>query len=73
VVGEAACDFFAHEGLICPRSDFFHKAMNGPWKEAGERMVPLPEDEVEIFSLYLDLLYVCLPHTLTVVDLETRH
>ena len=32
--------------------------MNGKWKEANEHTVPLPEDDPEIFSLYLKLLYV---------------
>jgi len=51
-------EFFVHEDLICPRNEFFRKAMNGQWKESEKRMVPLPEDEAAVFSLYLKLLYV---------------
>ncbi|KAJ4321862.1 hypothetical protein N0V94_002695 [Neodidymelliopsis sp. IMI 364377] len=49
--------YFVHGDLICARSDFFAKAMNDRWKEAKDRTVPLPDDESEIFSLYLRLLY----------------
>lgn len=31
--------------------------MNGNWKEAEEKVVKLPEDDVEIFELYVQLLY----------------
>jgi hypothetical protein len=49
--------FFVHEGLICARSKFFHKALNGNWTESSERLVKLPDDKPVIFELYLQLLY----------------
>jgi len=51
-------EFSVHEDLICPRSMFFKKAMSGTWKESEERKVELPEDELEVFALYLKLIYV---------------
>ncbi|KAJ8115592.1 hypothetical protein OPT61_g2802 [Boeremia exigua] len=50
-------EFFVHQALICGRSEFFSKAMSGQWKEAASREVPLPEDEPDVFALYLKLLY----------------
>jgi hypothetical protein len=49
-------EFTVHEDLICPRSQFFRKAMSGPWKESEERKVDLPEDEPGVFALYLKLI-----------------
>ncbi len=51
-------EFFVHQSLICGRSEFFSNAMSGHWKETVNREVPLPEDEPDIFALYLKLLYV---------------
>jgi hypothetical protein len=36
---------------------FFRKALSGPWKEAEERVVHLPEDDVRTFDLYLHYIY----------------
>jgi hypothetical protein len=47
-----------HQDLICSRSNFFKNALKKPWLEANERKVTLAEEEPEIFSLYLKLLYV---------------
>lgn len=60
VVGEAeeTKEFHVHEGIICPRSGFFAKAMTEPWSEADERKVTLSAEEPNVFSLYLQLLYV---------------
>ncbi|EDU49261.1 BTB POZ domain containing protein [Pyrenophora tritici-repentis] len=59
IVGEAPDqkEFFVHEGLVCPRSEFFRKAMRGPWTEAQERKIDLGQEEPETFALYLELLY----------------
>jgi hypothetical protein len=54
-------DFFVHQDLICPRSEFFKKATKDPWKEAQERKVDLSEEDPDTFALYLELLYVNRP------------
>ena len=50
-------DFNVHEEVIRSSSNFFDKAMSAAWKEAKEGVVSLPEDEPEIFKLYLQWLY----------------
>lgn len=55
--GEAKQSFAVHEALICARSKFFEKAMNGKWQEAENKVVNLPEDDPIAFGLYKQLLY----------------
>ncbi len=50
--------FIAHEHLLKEASPFFAKALEGEWKESTEGIVPLPDDEPVVFSLYLKFLYV---------------
>ncbi|KAF3049218.1 hypothetical protein E8E11_005861 [Didymella keratinophila] len=49
--------FFVHEDLICMRSEFFKKALDGRWKESEEAGVHMPEDDPSTFSMYIKLLY----------------
>jgi hypothetical protein len=39
--------------ILTSRSLFFRKALSGGFKEAEERVVKLPEDDPEIFGIYL--------------------
>ncbi|KAF2868938.1 hypothetical protein BDV95DRAFT_577969 [Massariosphaeria phaeospora] len=57
LIDNEGVEFCVHENLICTRSAFFRKAMNGTWKESEEKYVELPEDEPDIFRLYVELLY----------------
>jgi hypothetical protein len=59
IVGKAPNqeDFSVHEGIICTRSEFFRRAMNGNWAESEERVVKLPDDDPEIFAAYINLVY----------------
>ncbi|KAH6010119.1 hypothetical protein HBI67_171860 [Parastagonospora nodorum] len=50
-------EFSVHEGLICPRSEFFCNSVKGPWKESEERTVNLSENEPDVFRVYLKYLY----------------
>jgi hypothetical protein len=50
-------DFTAHESFLTARSEFFRRAMNGKWAESDTRMVKLPDDEPETFTIYLNLVY----------------
>lgn len=50
--------FAVHEGLLKGRSEFFTNALKSEcFKEGIERMIPMPEDEPDIFAVYLQLLY----------------
>lgn len=46
-----------YSSTLTTRSLFFRKALSGPWKEAEERVVHLPEDNVKTFGLYLHYIY----------------
>lgn len=48
--------FNVHENLI-RTSPFFDKAMSGPWQESMQRTIELPEDDPEIFAVYVHWLY----------------
>lgn len=50
-------EFGVHEALIRSSSPFFEKALTGPWTEASQRLVKLPEDKPKAFSLYINWLY----------------
>jgi hypothetical protein len=56
--GPAMKQFIVYESLITSNSAFFASALGHDWKEAHERVVPLPENEPEVFRLYLTYLYV---------------
>jgi hypothetical protein len=49
--------FSIHKALVVERSKFFANALNGSWKESDDGIVLLPEDDPEIFELYLQVLY----------------
>ncbi|KAF2443929.1 hypothetical protein P171DRAFT_444192 [Karstenula rhodostoma CBS 690.94] len=55
--GDSKREFVVHEELICESSEFFRGAMSGEWKEAGHRVVALPEDDPDVFALYLQAIY----------------
>lgn len=76
VVGEEPSQktFIVHEGIICERSEFFRRAMNGNWAESSERVVKLPEDSAEIFGTYMNLVYTGMVATqLDDTNEETKH
>jgi hypothetical protein len=46
-----------HESIIKPKSPFVQMALSKEWKEAKERIIPLPDDDPEIFKIYQHWLY----------------
>jgi len=58
-VGEAGStkDFSVHEELVRANSPFFEAALGREWKEAVEGVVTLPDDNPEIFGIYVQWLY----------------
>ncbi len=52
--GDKAYVFGVHENLICEPSSFFRAALNGTWKELVDQIVDLPDDDPEVFELYIN-------------------
>ena len=50
-------DFLAHESYLTTQSEFFRRALHGKLQKAESRIVKLPEDDPEIFGLYLNYVY----------------
>jgi hypothetical protein len=63
--------FSVHEGIMCARSEFFRRAMNGNWAERAERLIRLPEDDPEIFAIYVNLVYTNVVATRPAVEVKT--
>ncbi|KAF2704182.1 hypothetical protein K504DRAFT_494945 [Pleomassaria siparia CBS 279.74] len=55
--GDQKKTFLVHESVICPRSEFFRRAMQGSWKEAEDHTINLMDEKPDIFQLYTQLLY----------------
>jgi BTB/POZ domain len=55
-VGPKRKAFTIHKKLFCDRSDFFSKAFNGGFQEAGGMMY-LPDDEVKGFEGIVNFIY----------------
>ncbi|KAF2803317.1 uncharacterized protein BDZ99DRAFT_576220 [Mytilinidion resinicola] len=49
--------FSVHDTPLRSHSKFFANALKGPWKESKERLVKLPEDDPELFSIYMHYIY----------------
>ncbi|KAK7749158.1 hypothetical protein SLS62_008338 [Diatrype stigma] len=50
--------FNIHRAIVCTQSAVFAKMCDGPWKEAHERVIDLPEDDPTIFDILLSCLYM---------------
>ncbi|KAI4666138.1 uncharacterized protein J4E78_003605 [Alternaria triticimaculans] len=57
VVGPKAKRFTVHLNLIVYYSPFFLAALKGPFKEAKDKVVTLPDTEANIFELFANWLY----------------
>ncbi|KAL8409347.1 hypothetical protein RB594_007690 [Gaeumannomyces avenae] len=52
-------NYLVHKSIVCPRSDFFAKACRGPFKEAQEGKINLPEDDpVTVHSMVFYLYHL---------------
>lgn len=56
-VGPEKKEFGIHKALICKRSTFFDKALNGRSAEADTRIVRLEQVPVPLFSIFVSWLY----------------
>lgn len=49
--------FDVHENLIRASSPFFDKAMSDSWQKSTQEHIELPDDDPEIFGIYVHWLY----------------
>jgi hypothetical protein len=50
-------DFVIHKSFAAQSSKFLRAALEGDWKEAREKRIPLPEAKVADFQVYTEWLY----------------
>ncbi|KAI8633281.1 hypothetical protein F5Y19DRAFT_417325 [Xylariaceae sp. FL1651] len=51
------CEFKVHRAIVCTQSPFFDKAISNGFKESMTRVIDLPDDDPDIFKLFLQFLY----------------
>ena len=56
-VGASQKPFYVHVDLLCNASSFFKAAFAGDFKESSDKTMQLPEDDEDLFSLFIDWLY----------------
>ena len=56
-VGPSKRHYAVHQNLICSISPFFDSAINGPFAEAKNKEVTLPEDDVMAFDMLVVQIY----------------
>ncbi|KAF9693742.1 hypothetical protein EKO04_008147 [Ascochyta lentis] len=56
-VGSERVKYYVHKALLEEHSEYFKRALNGPWKEAEEKVVCLDDVECRTFEVFVDWLY----------------
>ncbi|KAJ4361300.1 hypothetical protein N0V95_002002 [Ascochyta clinopodiicola] len=56
-VGPERVKYYVHKALLEEHSEYFKKALSGPWKEAEEKNVCLDDVECNTFEVFVDWLY----------------
>ncbi|KAJ4378225.1 hypothetical protein N0V86_005925 [Didymella sp. IMI 355093] len=56
-VGPERVKHFIHKALLEEKSEYFKKALNGPWKEAEDKVVFLDDVDCRSFAVFVDWLY----------------
>ncbi|KAK5164050.1 uncharacterized protein LTR77_010141 [Saxophila tyrrhenica] len=67
LVGPEQRKFIEKETELCATSSFFRSACQGGWKESTEKVIRLPEVDLEVFEICREWLkygYVCTPASL---------
>lgn len=55
--GSKTKDFYVHEDELKRHSDFCAAALRGPWLEAQERVIRLPDEDPDVFAVFVDFIY----------------
>ena len=53
----SARKFTVHKPLVTATSEFFKRAVKEEWSETGIEPITMPEDDVSIFNLYVNMTY----------------
>jgi hypothetical protein len=56
-VGSEKPQLRIYKSLLTHHSEYFQKALNGPWKEASERVVKLEYFECSVFDISVNRIY----------------
>ncbi|CAO2658845.1 Nn.00g065680.m01.CDS01 [Neocucurbitaria sp. VM-36] len=56
-IGLEHTKYYIHKALLTHHSEYFAKALRGPWKEAEEQTVRLEDVDCETFDIFVDWLY----------------
>ena len=56
-VGAEHAKYSVYAELISYYSGYFKGTLNGPWKEAEDRVIELPDIEPRVFDVFIDWLY----------------
>ncbi|KAI4652306.1 hypothetical protein J4E93_002505 [Alternaria ventricosa] len=56
-VGDTKTRYHVHRSLLVEHSEYFKKALHGPWKEAQDGVVTLEDVESSTFSIFVDWVY----------------
>ncbi|KAF1960097.1 hypothetical protein CC80DRAFT_582457 [Byssothecium circinans] len=56
-VGAEKTEYVVHKAFLVYYSDYFKKALEGPWKEAEDNAITLEDVEVEVFNVFVNWLY----------------
>ncbi|KAK3672612.1 hypothetical protein LTR78_007424 [Recurvomyces mirabilis] len=56
-VGGSKQKWVLHENLLCTSSAFFRSAVKKEWDHDRMRTIPMPDDEVDVFQVYVQWLY----------------
>jgi hypothetical protein len=72
IVGEEQASFYAYRNVIRESSSFFKAALDGPFKEAAESKVTLPEDDPDVFEQFLQWIYTKAYNILPLADTSSE-
>ena len=64
-MGSEKAIFEVHERQLCDQSSFFNAALNSGFKESSERVVALPDDDVDTVDLFAQWLYSAEDYTMS--------
>jgi hypothetical protein len=56
-VGQNRKQYHVHKAVLVKHSEYFQNALNGPWKEASQRLVSLTDVEPDGFAVFIGWLY----------------